>query len=307
LEDIGIGDVETAAELVGIGLLPAARKLMGGDLPALDHGLARACSAAKDRTADHLASIIGREPLPGADRAMLRAASGNALLAVIASSTAPWTRRLHAAALASGRSDPMHPGAPGIAAVLALFAEMGVPDLLIAACTAYAARQRDLLPVLVPFAWLMREPGFLDRVVVIHDLPATEMIDGWPSYVFDPLWTRTGKRAVRLWLKSYLTIPQFSERQVAAALWNAEAALCDRTLCWPLGDEIRQRAHAADLSYRGLPVARHAELMEWVMRERPALTAARAAVFASVRREIGKTAEAHFQPYLPLKVPPAKT
>lgn len=300
LEDIGIAGTETAAELVALGALPAARKLMGGDLPALDRVLASACMAAKDRTADHLLSILSREPFPASD---LRAVSGKALLAITASSEVLWQRRLHAAALAAGRTDPVHPGAPGIAALLALFADMGVPELLIAACAGYAARQRDLLPVLVPFAWLLHEPGFLDRTIKAHAPPPAELIAGWPAYSFDPLWTRTGKRAVRLWLRSYLTIPQFTERQVAACVWNAEAAICDRTLTWPLGDELRQRAYVADLRYRGLPVERHADLCAWVVRERPALMAARQAVWNSVLREAGRAAKGPEQANLPLPVP----
>ena len=128
------------------------------------------------------------------------------------------------------------------------------------------------------------------------------MIDGWPSYVFDPLWTRIGKRAVRLWLRSYLTIPQFIERQVAAALWNVESAACDRTLSWSLGDEIRQRAYRADLTYRGLPEEQHAELNAWIARERPALIAARVAVWNNVIRQSGKLIEAPSQANLPLHV-----
>jgi hypothetical protein len=142
---------------------------------------------------------------------------------------------------------------------------------------------------------------------VAHDLSASEMIGGWPAYVFDPLWTRVGKRAVDLWLRSYLAKPQWLPRQVAACLWNAESAACDRTLSWPLGDTIRERAYAADLSYRGLPVARHAELAQWIARERPALTAARQAAFDSAVRQSPKPAEAVFQTTLPLQGPSSKS
>ncbi len=95
-------------------------------------------------------------------------------------------------------------------------------------------------------------------------------------------------------------IPPFGERQVAAALWNAESALCDRTLSWGMSDALRQRAYAADLSVRGLPVERHGELHAWIERERPALIAARTAVWNSARRDAGKIAEVNFQPTLPL-------
>jgi hypothetical protein len=309
LEDIGIADVTVAAELVGIATWPAARRLIGGDSPALDIAIMRACRAAKDRTGDHLASIIGRETIPSADRVALRTASPNALLAMIASSDLPWERRLRAAVIASGRSDDsMQPVAAGLDAVFDVLHELGVPSLLIFACESYAARQRDALPVLVPFAAMLCATGCMTDThrVVTHDLPPAELIGTLPSYSLDPVNTRIGKRAVELWLRSYLAKPQWLPRQVAACLWNSESAACDRTLSWPLGDTIRERAYAADLSYRGLPVARHAELANWIDRERPALIAARQAAFDSAVRQSGKIVEANFQTTLPLQVPSSK-
>ncbi len=303
LEDIGIADIQVAAELVGIATMPAARRLLGGDTHALDIALIHACSAAKDRTADHFASILGREPIDAADRGALQHASGNAMLAVIASSQLPWTRRLRAAVIASGRSEPGHPGAPGTGAVLEVFRELGVPPLLIAVCQAYAARQRDLLPVLVPIAAILHVAGSTNGQVIAHDLPTPELIGHWPSYVFDPINTRLGRRAVDLWLRSYWTKPPYTPRQVAACLWNAESALCDRTLSWPLGDVIRERAYAADLLVHGLPLDRHAELNAWIVRERSALTAARQAAWNSAVRQSGAPAGALEQANLPLPVP----
>ncbi len=303
LEDIGIADATVAAEVIGIAMLPAARRLIGGDRIALDIALARACAGAKDRSGDHLASIVGRESVDHESRAALRHASPNALLAMIASSDLPWERRLRAALLMSGRTDDaMHPGAIG--AVFDVLHEMGVPCRLLVACEAYAARQRDALAVFVPFAAMLAKsnaPG-CNRVLA-HDLPQAELIGALPAYALDPVNTRVGKRAVELWLRSYLAKPQWLPRQVAAALWNVESAACDRTLSWQLGDTIRERAYAADLSFRGLPPDRHAELNDWIARERSALTCARTAAFASAVRGSAKPAEASEQANLPLPVP----
>ena len=60
--------------------------------------------------------------------------------------------------------------------------------------------------------------------VRVRSLPEPEMIGEWPAYVFDPLHARVCRRAVVLWLRSYLTRPPFSASQVAAALWNGEGA-----------------------------------------------------------------------------------
>lgn len=107
LEDIGIADLDVVAELVAISMSSAARRLLGGDIRALDIALVRACAATKDRSGDHLASIVGREPMTDADRTALRSASPNALLAMIATSDLPWIRRLRTAVIVAGRSD--HP------------------------------------------------------------------------------------------------------------------------------------------------------------------------------------------------------
>ena len=308
LEDLGIADIDVAAELIAISTLTAARRLLGGDIPALDIALTRACAAAKDRTGDHLASIISREPLDNMDRVAIRTASPTALLAMLASADLSWTRRLHAAVIASGRSDTVQLVAPNIGAVFDVLRELGAPALLITTCQAYAARQRDALPILVPFAAVLAATRCTgapprDPKIVSHDLPPVEMISGWPSYVFDPNWTRIGRRATELWLRSYMMKQPWLPRQVAAALWNAESALCDRTFDWHMSDELRQRAHRADLLARGLPAQHHAELHAWITRERPVLTAARQAAFDSAVRQSAKIAESNFQTYPPQQVP----
>lgn len=304
LEDIGIADIEVTAKLVGIATQPAARRLFGSNTCALDIAVTCACQAVKDRTADHFGSIIGREPIDGDDQAALGIASSKALLAIIASSHLPWTRRLRAAVIASGRTDdPGRSAAVGIDAVFAVFRDLGVPELLLAACVAYAARQRDALPVFVPLAWVLRSSDRAKARVVTHEVPQPELIGKLPDYAFDPVNTRLGRRAVDLFLRAHLMKPPYTPRMVAACLWNAESALCDQTLSWPLGEAIRKRAYAADLLVHGLPLDRHAELNAWIAHERPALTAARAAVWNSVVRQSGKPIDAAEQVILPLPVP----
>jgi hypothetical protein len=68
---------------------------------------------------------------------------------------------------------------------------------------------------------------------------------------------------------------------VAAALWNAEAALCNQTLFWQVGGEIQAAAYGADLKARGLSPERHSEIFAWIAQERSVLTAARQMVWQS--------------------------
>jgi hypothetical protein len=305
LEDIGIADIELAAEIVAVASLTAARRLFPSELQALDHILVRACDAVKDRSGDHLYSILYREPVDPDQTRLLAQASGDALIAVIASSYQPLPQRLRAAVLASGRSAEFYrPGAPGISAVFDVLHELGVPSLLLLACEVYASRQRDELPVLVPLAALFHINS--KPIVRQHDPPAPEPIGEFPAYVLDPVNTRLGRRSVELWLKAYLTKPEWLPKQAAAALWNAESAQCDRTLGTELGESIRERAYAADLVHRGLPIDRHTEINAWVASERPALTAARQAIWNSVVRQSAAPVEALEQANLPLPVPAAK-
>jgi hypothetical protein len=301
LEDVGIGDMEAAAQVMAIACIPAARRLFGDDLTALNAALAIACGAVKDRSGDHFCSITGREPVAPEDKALLGQASPNALFAVVASSGQPWVRRLRAAVMVSGRAEgpPYQPD--NIEALLALFADLGVPDLLLAACAVYAARQRDQLPVFVPLAWLVRAPGCTGTVTV-HPLHDIEMTGDMPTWALDPVNCRLGRYAVDLFLRAHMARPPYAPRLVAAAIWNMESALCDRTMAWPLGDEVRQRAYRADLTCRGLPSDQHDALNAWIAAERPALIAARQAVWNSVVREIGKPAEAPEQAILPFHV-----
>ncbi len=111
-----------------------------------------------------------------------------------------------------------------------------------------------------------------------------ELVGDLPDYAFDPLHIRLGRRAVDLWLRSYLMRLPWLPGQVGAALWNIESAGCDRTLAWSLSNTLRQRAHHADLLVRGLPLERHDELSGWVVCERSVLNVTRKAVWNGALR-----------------------
>jgi hypothetical protein len=75
----------------------------------------------------------------------------------------------------------------------------------------------------------------------------------------------------------------WTARQISMALWNVEAAACDKALDWPLGREIRRCAYRADLLSCGVPEDQHEALYIWVIRENSALTCARQAAWRSAR------------------------
>ena len=303
MEDVGIARIEVAAELVGIGTMAVGRKMFGGDLGALDYALARACASTKDRSGDHACSIVSREPVAPGDQ-VLQGASQNALLAVVASSSAPWSRRLRAAVIATGRGAAgCYPVRGATEMLFRVFLETGVPELLIATCATYAAVQRDALPVFVPLVWCLRTTDPTAGQPAVHCPAHDEQIGELPSYAFDPVNTRLGRRAVDLFMRAHLMKPPHSAKAVAAAIWNIESAACDKTAGWPLGEEMRQRAYRADLTFRGVPVEEHGALNAWIAAERPALIAARKAVWDSHVRQSQKPVQALEQAYLPLPVP----
>lgn len=284
LEDIGIGDVQACATLIGIATAKETRRLL--DPHALDVALALGCGAVKDRSSDHLTSILR---LAHPDRHVLTAASPNALLAVMASSSQPWQRRLEAAHLA----ETLLRGADS-ATIFARFAELDVPEPLVVASRVYHRRGRDGLAVLTCLAWTLWEAGS-DSVRLQAPAPVS-LIGDLPDYAFDPLHTRLGQRAVELWLRSYMTRLPFTPRQVAIALWNGESAFCDRVLDWPLGLEIARCANAADLAARHVPKERRDELQAWVAQERAVLICARKAVWESQMRGRAALCEAPSMP-----------
>ena len=305
LEDIGIGDIRAAALLIATATTPKLRRLIGDDASALQYVVEEACAAIKDRTGDHLGSIVGREPIPEAASAVLKSASRSALLAIVAASSIPLAQRVRAALIVAGRydADPLKSSGSDIDAAFEIFRELAVPDILVSACSAYAARARDLLPIAVPLAWCAWNRAGASEQMIAHDIPQAELVGDLPDYAFDPLHTRLGKRAVELWLRSYPMKLPWTPRQVSAALWNAEAALCNRTLSWKLGDEMQERAYRADLQANGLPIDHHVELMNWIARERRALTTARRTVWESAVRVSGEAQEPLSQANLPLPVP----
>jgi hypothetical protein len=285
LEDIGIGDVEAAAELIGIAALPQVRTLFASPAQAVDMAVRRACEAVKDRTGDHFGSLA-RDVSGSAEVNGLDEASVNALGAVLASPHLSWRRRLHAATLLGDWAEARAASRiEKFAFAAEIFEALDVPENLIAACAVYVARARDALPIFVPFGWCLWRGLGAAMAITSHALPQTEWVGELPSYAFDPLHTRLGRRAIDLWLRSYLQKPPFDGRQVSIALWNMEAALCARTLRWPLGEGFQEEAESADLTTRHLPLQRHGELRAWIAEERSVLLCARHAAWEGALRE----------------------
>lgn len=267
LEDVGVGDLDVTLALLGVSTVPALRRALGGNRGSLEVMVPLACQAVKDRSADHLGSLV-RHRCPF---------DGDKFDIANVPPYGHWRRDL----LGAAGLVPAWKGSFPLEGVLETFRERKTPGPLLEACELYARRVRDELFILALAAWQIWNTASPEKVALSRAGMEGHSVHGIPDYAFDPLHTRLGRRAVEVWLKSYLPRPPFGGAQVAAALWNAEAALCRQTLFWSVGGEIKAAAYQADLEAHGLPRERHQELLDWIQREKPLLLSARQMVWAS--------------------------
>jgi hypothetical protein len=339
LEDIGVGALDVALDLTAISASAVARRLLGGSRAALEIVIPLACRAVKDRTADHLASLVrhgqsanqaesagswppsssllrhGQSPDPGEgakasgkdhpdaaasvtsflpsfapfaheppDGSMsalygpVPPGDAVALSAPAASAWSGWQDHLHTAA-AFGQAWELDRIKVG--EILEYFQRRGAPEALLEGCGCHASRSGDGLFIQALIAWQIWQEAAPEPVALARTGLEGQQLGGIPDYALDPLHTRLGRRVTELWLRSYLEKPPFASRQVAAALWNAEAAVCNQTLFWQVGGQIQTAAYSADLTAQGLCPSRHREIFAWLAQERSVLTAARQMVWQS--------------------------
>ena len=289
LEDVGIGDLAVAVDLVAVSSSVTARKLLGGSQASLEILVPLACRAVKDRTADHVASLIRWE----------RARPDGSPLSVIATSEQPkvafsdgganlgtWVDQVLAASALAGAWER---GKLGLDQVLGYFDRQGAPQALLEACGCYARRCAEPLFVYALVGWAVWAAESPEVLALARPGLAGRDLGGLPDYCLDPLRTRLGRRAIELWLRSYLEKVPFDGRQVMAGLWNMEAALCSQTLFWDAGGEMRKAAYEADLLMHGLCVERHDAFYAWLVEESPVLFSARQMVWQSHLRALPDT------------------
>ena len=280
LEDVGIGDPEVAVQMVALSTRPRWRGEFGGDLAVLDRLVAEACASVKDRSADYVYALISEghpEQFPKAPPQASRAV----LLTTLTDPRLPTLTRMDAAVRAAALEAsvrPLEAKLAGLEALFAVYRELGCPPLMIDACKAYTQRSSDILPLVIPLVWaIWREQGARPSTTS-HDLQADDLGGGMPSYAFDPIHTRLGKRAVRHFLENYIELP-WTSGQVVAALWNIDGARCKTTLTWPEGDKLRTEAEKTEVLRAGGPERPCEPLMAWVTEQMPMINEARRIVW----------------------------
>ncbi len=289
-EDIGIGDITVAADLMAVASLPKARRMLGGNERAVQLVLPYACRAIKDRTADHCLSIIrwisqapppGPSSIEGLSRLTVTFSKGQdgKMNSIMGTGAYPsWWWRLSEA---FQRMHDWQEGATDLDQLLGEYAERGVGLAWIEGAQYYALRIRDGLFCFALEACCWWQEVRREDVALTRSGLLGEDLGGYPDYGLDPLRTRLGARAVELWLRSYLTKLPFSGRQISAALWNAESARCASNRFWSLGEELQEAAYAADIARHGLAHSGQAPLWVWLRREQIKLASVRRIVWQS--------------------------
>jgi hypothetical protein len=305
LEDIGIGDVEASVLLIAAATNGRWRACLGGDELLLSHLLPRACSAIKDRSGDHILSIINHEPVVDLDYGALKGASLSALLAIVAMPSLPVLYRIRAALLAAGRyslTGGCTPDAKNDGAELfETFEDLGTPPVLVEACRLYARRSRDALGFIIPCVWSVWQSEGASTTQISHRLLSAEVLDGMPLYAMDPLRTRLGREAVRRWAKEFKTCP-WTLAQLGIALWNFESAACDRTLVWTSGEVFRGQGQRADLVARHVPLDQHEAIGTFMVSHYEALNAVRRTLLCEALAPLSEPPAAFVSP-IPHQVP----
>jgi hypothetical protein len=271
LEDIGVANLDLVADILAV--IHAGKK----SVAILDLLLERACRSFADRTADHLGSLI-KSPLP--PLADDRARPWSTLDEIFLEADRDWQTRLQALApLAWGEESPAAQRRAMFWEVVPYLEAGGMDRALIAGLCCQVSRARDRLPLQFALGWVLWREASAEQGLH-HNFPRCHLIGGQiPDYGFDPLHTRLGRRAVDLWLRSYMERVPFEPAQIAIALWNTESAACWCHLVWGLSEQIRRKAEQRDLELRQLPADRHSALRDWIAKEAGVLTSVREAVW----------------------------
>jgi hypothetical protein len=105
-----------------------------------------------------------------------------------------------------------------------------------------------------------------------------------PNYAFDPIHTRPGIKALKLWLEAVPGGSAWTSRQVAPALWFHESGICNQTLDWPVGRQLRLACERGELLRTGVAPQRCEELFEFVRTNYRSLAEFRRKVWQEIYR-----------------------
>lgn len=248
-EDIGIGDIGAAMEAVRLGLQPSERVRLGGQYLAAVRVIETLTAAAKDRSADHLATAMYHHPSADGIAHRVGGLSQEDKAKLLRDEARPILERAVSAWYLCGAQRFRerrfaHSDFPALAAA---YKELKIASPLIAVSLAATKRLAEPMMMLLP---LLSSIEGTARGAVTQPAPdgfdAPRLVDGVPCYALG-MHTRLGRSAVdrliqtspRLRLKLEQNVSDRHWRNaVGFAVWILEGALVDRRWDWAEADTI---------------------------------------------------------------------
>ncbi len=301
MEDVGVGDVEATTQALWACRSKAWRGRHGGEWHVASCVVSALCRALKSRDTDDLSIVADRHPDFGEHRVELASAPTKVLRDVLADRGRPLPARALAALYLLGTSRytaPFLPERPGdIRELLDVYQHLGVPEHVLGAVVAGAAKERGPLPVNLGLLWLhltalragTRSPrcgaGAADGDGTVSESRPVSLgrINGVSSEAYD-MHTRTGKQALAYFSRACAPVREHLSRHVpdgsiyalvSSIVFRVEGARLDRRLVYEGSAEIEAMAGVAELAHDGLPVQMVPEALDVVRRHLPDLHRAR--------------------------------
>jgi hypothetical protein len=301
-EDVGIGSVDALIKTTAACPAPNWRaNVEGGDERVLCLVARLLAEAPKDRSPDHLVSVVQSHPELEDARRRVGAMTIAQRVGYAANDTRPLPERAAAAWYASGieQGSEHCVGRGDLPALMSAFRRLGVPDDLITATRIAATRTREPIVVMTALLWpVVSATG--DHRIVEYSVPPVTMIGGIPSYVFDK-HVAIGKAAIRRLahendavrhvLAAY--VPEYLAKDAACvAAFYADAAPVSRRFEWDGSAELERLGVEADMLKVGVPREGIAPLLTVVRENLDHLNAIRARLFSAARSQRGSASPA---------------
>lgn len=267
-EDIGIANNRAVAQATLICTHSKIRKTLG-EFKSYLFAVSIMARSAKCRAADQLYMVCNNAEESQEMREAVHELNVNQLTACALAKDASLYVRAYAA-------QRLHKGC--VCDAIEYMEQVHALPPMIDVCCVAASKMRDPLAVYTPM--LMAE--FQDCTTEIQNTVPDESGETIPLYVFDPLHTRCGKQAVKELIKQTPELQSFKPNQIGKAVFHTESVLCDRELSSPALNGLKDKGVEVSLRHGGVPLDRHAELLDAVITHMPSLNKIRADILADM-------------------------
>jgi hypothetical protein len=280
-EDVGLGDFDTVAVVTSALSGKRYRENLGGEWHVASCIVFRMVHSPKCRAADDLLMTAELHPAFTGARRELAAMSTRELLAVMIGdeplpvrALACWfatgTDQRPSSHLSYRRGDPQE--------VFDTLNAAGYPPTLVEMAREGFRRTRE---VLAPFTVLLWPSGQSAHPILAEDdMPPEIMVGDVPGWALDT-YTREGRRALKLFLKSDCASARWIKANVPAGqrvnllgniVFRIEGGLVRRRSRWPMSDELR---YMVDVGSHGPACADATEILQLMRDDIPALNGVR--------------------------------